>query len=95
MEPLEVETASPQIPRLYLKLVSAGFSFFVAGINDGSLGPLIPYIRQAYHIDTNLVAVVYVLVSSSNIHNNSQQIWHDVLRLACRRAVQQPSLPVP
>ncbi|KAF4266248.1 hypothetical protein KXW98_000586 [Aspergillus fumigatus] len=59
MEPLEVETASPQIPRLYLKLVSAGFSFFVAGINDGSLGPLIPYIRQAYHIDTNLVAVVY------------------------------------
>ncbi|THC94356.1 hypothetical protein EYZ11_006154 [Aspergillus tanneri] len=51
------ESESP--PRLLLKLISAGFAFFVAGINDGSLGALIPYIREAYQIDTNLVAVVY------------------------------------
>jgi hypothetical protein len=94
MEPLEVETPHPQIPRLYLKLISAGFSFFVAGINDGSLGSLIPYIRQGYHINTNLIAVVYVLISSPNFPNNNRQIWHHILRLAFRRALQQPSLPV-
>ncbi|KAF9892699.1 hypothetical protein FE257_001101 [Aspergillus nanangensis] len=60
MDSMEVE--SPQVerpPRLLLKLISAGFAFFVAGVNDGSLGSLIPYIRDAYDIDTNMVAVVY------------------------------------
>ncbi|GFF22359.1 bypass of stop codon protein 6 [Aspergillus udagawae] len=75
MEPLEVETPHQQVHRPYLKLISAAFSFFVAGINDGSLGSLIPYIRQGYHIDTNLVAVVYgttfcgwLLAALSNSH---------------------------
>jgi hypothetical protein len=94
MEPLEVETPHQQVPRPYLKLISAAFSFFVAGINDGSLGSLIPYIRQGYHIDTNLVAVVYVLALFADFPNNSRQIWHDILRLASRRAFQQLSLPV-
>ncbi|KAL4892236.1 major facilitator superfamily domain-containing protein [Aspergillus ambiguus] len=60
MESIQVE--SPEIerpPRVLLKLISAGFAFFVAGINDGSLGSLIPYIRHSYHIDTNMVAIVY------------------------------------
>jgi len=35
---------------LALKLISAGFSFFLAGVNDGSLGTLIPYFRQTYNI---------------------------------------------
>jgi len=35
---------------LTLKLISAGFSFFLAGVNDGSLGTLIPYFRQTYDI---------------------------------------------
>ncbi|GFF44480.1 bypass of stop codon protein 6, partial [Aspergillus udagawae] len=68
-------TPHQQVPRPYLKLISAAFSFFVAGINDGSLGSLIPYIRQGYHIDTNLVAVVYgttfcgwLLAALSNSH---------------------------
>jgi fucose permease len=62
MESLQVDSPQPepQPPRLLLKLISAGFAFFVAGVNDGSLGSLIPYIREAYQIDTNMVAVVLV-----------------------------------
>ena len=40
------------------KLASAGLSFLCAGLNDGSLGALIPYILRSYHIDTDLVSVV-------------------------------------
>lgn len=42
-----------------LKLLSSGFSFFVAGTNDGCIGALIPYILSSYHIGTSLVAVLY------------------------------------
>ncbi|KAM0254371.1 hypothetical protein ACHAQJ_006840 [Trichoderma viride] len=43
----------------YLKLISAGFSFFVAGANDGSIGALIPYIIREYNISTAIVSSVY------------------------------------
>ncbi|KAJ6443471.1 MFS transporter [Purpureocillium lavendulum] len=43
----------------YLKLMSAGFSFFVAGVNDGSLGALIPYLIREYAISTAIVSSVY------------------------------------
>ncbi|KAL3469202.1 major facilitator superfamily domain-containing protein [Aspergillus californicus] len=59
MEPLQVDSPDSPVPHLLLKLISAGFSFFVAGVNDGSLGALIPYIRQEYTIDTNMVSIVY------------------------------------
>ncbi|KAL2786756.1 major facilitator superfamily domain-containing protein [Aspergillus keveii] len=60
METLQVDPAEPPVPRLLLlKLISSGFSFFVAGVNDGSLGALIPYIRTEYGIDTNMVSIVY------------------------------------
>ncbi|KAL4976865.1 major facilitator superfamily domain-containing protein [Aspergillus desertorum] len=59
MEPLQLGP-EPSTPRLLLlKLISSGFSFFVAGLNDGSLGALIPYIRQGYDVDTNMVSIVY------------------------------------
>ncbi|KAJ5682284.1 hypothetical protein N7462_005449 [Penicillium macrosclerotiorum] len=49
-----------QVPKwLYPKILSAGVSFFVAGVNDGSLGSLIPYVIRSYGIDTNMVAVLY------------------------------------
>lgn len=44
-----------------LKVISAGFSFFVAGVNDGSIGALLPYIIREYKINTAIVSVVYVL----------------------------------
>lgn len=39
-----------------LKLLSAGFSFFVAGVNDGSTGALIPYVIREYGISTAVVS---------------------------------------
>lgn len=42
-----------------LKLLSAAFAFFVAGVNDGSLGALIPYILRAYNIETSFMAIPY------------------------------------
>ena len=47
----------------YLKLISAGFSFFVAGVNDGSIGALVPYIIRDYGLNTAIVSSVYVPAS--------------------------------
>ena len=43
----------------YLKLMCAGFSFYYAGTNDGTLGPLLPYMLQRYNVSTGLVTVMY------------------------------------
>lgn len=40
------------------KIASAGLSFFCAGMNDGSLGTLIPHIISSYDITTDLVSIV-------------------------------------
>ncbi|KAK6857025.1 hypothetical protein PG995_007212 [Apiospora arundinis] len=45
------------VPRF--KLLVAGFSLFCAGANDGTLGPLIPYIINTFHIGTGEVAIIY------------------------------------
>ncbi|CAK7212965.1 hypothetical protein SBRCBS47491_001642 [Sporothrix bragantina] len=42
-----------------IKMISAGFSFFVAGINDGSIGTLVPYLIQDYGINTAIASSVY------------------------------------
>jgi hypothetical protein len=48
----------PEIKWMYPKILSAGVSFFVAGVNDGSLGSIIPYVIRTYGIGTNMVAVL-------------------------------------
>ena len=40
-----------------LKVFSAAFCFLNAGINDGSIGALIPYILRDYHITTGWMAI--------------------------------------
>lgn len=56
-------TAAPAAQRLtgatLLKLTSTGISFFVAGVNDGSLGALIPHVLRSYGISTALVSTLY------------------------------------
>lgn len=44
--------------RTLLRLLSAGFSFFVAGVNDGSLGVLIPWVIRDYGINTAVLSSV-------------------------------------
>lgn len=52
--------AQPPIDRsTLLPLICAGYSFFCAGVNDDSLGPLIPYLIRSYSIGTNFVSIVY------------------------------------
>jgi hypothetical protein len=54
--------AAPAAPKYdgatLLRLISAGFSFFVAGVNDGSTGALIPYFMRQYDINTTLVSIL-------------------------------------
>ncbi|VBB86346.1 Putative transporter [Podospora comata] len=42
-----------------LKLASAAFSFFVSGVNDGSIGALIPHIIRDYGVTTAIVSALY------------------------------------
>ncbi|KAJ5301676.1 hypothetical protein N7508_006539 [Penicillium antarcticum] len=49
----------PEVKWKYPKILSAGLSFFVAGINDGSLGSILPYVIRTYGINTDMVAVLY------------------------------------
>lgn len=39
-----------------MKLASAGFCFYVAGVNDGSVGALVPYVIREYGINTAVVS---------------------------------------
>lgn len=54
------DSATAEIPQRNLKLLSSGFSFFVAGTNDGSMGALLPYVIGNYNIGTSFVALMYV-----------------------------------
>ena len=57
-----VEDAPPSEPKFdratLIKLMSAGFCFFVAGVNDGSTGPLVPYFMRQYGINTTTVSAM-------------------------------------
>ncbi|KAG0650626.1 hypothetical protein D0Z07_2216 [Hyphodiscus hymeniophilus] len=54
------ESPQPEVdPKQTWKLFSAGFSFFVAGINDGSMGALLPYMLREYNIGTSSIAILY------------------------------------
>ncbi|KAF2811911.1 MFS general substrate transporter [Mytilinidion resinicola] len=57
--PAADEPPRPSVRVVAFKLLSATFAFFIAGINDGSLGTLIPYILRAYQIHTGQIAILY------------------------------------
>jgi fucose permease len=44
---------------VYIKIFSACFGFFCAGVNDGSLGPLIPYTLRTYDLSSTMIGVIY------------------------------------
>ena len=56
-QPLDpTEQHVSKIPKL--KLLTAGFSFFCAGVDGSTLGPLIPYILRSFTIGTGEVAIM-------------------------------------
>lgn len=60
---LPTQDAEQAPPLPLLKLLGSGFSFFVAGANDGSIGALLPYILSSYHIGTSLISLLYQALS--------------------------------
>ena len=50
--------APPPKPPI-LKLLSTGLSFLTAGVNDGSLGALLPYLLRSYSLTTAQVTALY------------------------------------
>ena len=44
----------------FIKILAVGFSYIFAGLNDGSLGALTPYILRTYRVGTEYVALMYV-----------------------------------
>lgn len=56
--PADVGIARSEPATPFLKLVVAGYSFFCAGVNDGTLGPLIPYIISSFGIGTGEIAIM-------------------------------------
>lgn len=54
--PADAVGREPAFP--HAKVIVAGFSFFCAGANDGTLGPLVPYILTTFKIGTGEVAIM-------------------------------------
>lgn len=62
-----VSTHRSEVPgrdgKLLFQLASCGASFFVAGVNDGSLGALLPYVIRSYGLTTAIASSVSVVMS--------------------------------
>ncbi|KAF5019288.1 hypothetical protein F66182_8706 [Fusarium sp. NRRL 66182] len=54
------EQPKPLVPKF--QLLAAGFSFFCAGVDGASLGPLLPYIIQSFTINAGEVAIIYACI---------------------------------
>ncbi len=50
-----------------LKLIGSGLSFYVAGVNDGSFGALVPYLLRSYGVSTAIISVVSVATLHSSL----------------------------
>lgn len=56
--PTQVTRKTGRDWKLLFQLTSCGVSFFVAGVNDGSLGALLPYIIRSYGLTAAIVSSV-------------------------------------
>lgn len=54
-----VNSEAPLTITTIIKLISCAFAFFLAGVNDGSVGALIPYMLRSYDISTGSVTATY------------------------------------
>lgn len=51
-------SAQDEVKVPIFKVFTGGFSFFCAGVDGGTLGPLIPYIIKSFTIGTGDVAIM-------------------------------------
>ncbi|KAH7246654.1 major facilitator superfamily domain-containing protein [Fusarium tricinctum] len=52
--------SKPVMPKV--QVLAAGFSFFCAGVDGATLGPLLPYIIQSFSINAAEVAIIYACI---------------------------------
>jgi fucose permease len=57
--PETISSEEPLNAATITKLISCAFAFFLAGVNDGSVGALIPYMLRSYGISTGSVTLTY------------------------------------
>ena len=58
ISPTETASKTGRDWKLLFQLASCGASFFVAGVNDGSLGALLPYVIRSYGLTAAIVSSV-------------------------------------
>ncbi|CAG9990637.1 unnamed protein product [Clonostachys byssicola] len=94
--------ASPeQLPNhTILKFLTASFSFFVAGVNDGSVGALIPYVIRQYNINTAQTSALYATnfagwFISAIINTHLTQFFHlgSMMLLGACTEDLEPTIP--
>jgi fucose permease len=62
--PTAIEVEAPLTLPIIIKLISCAFAFFLAGVNDGSIGALIPYMLRFFDIGTGSVTATYAAAFS-------------------------------
>jgi hypothetical protein len=50
-----------QINKARVQFLTLCWTLFLAGWNDGSTGPLLPRIREVYHVGFTIVSLLFVL----------------------------------
>ncbi|KAK5989433.1 Bypass of stop codon 6-like protein [Cladobotryum mycophilum] len=57
-------TGVEETPLPLFKILVAGYSFFCAGIDSATLGPLVPHIMGSFSIGTGHIAIIYAAIFS-------------------------------
>ncbi|KAL7942706.1 major facilitator superfamily domain-containing protein [Trichoderma barbatum] len=56
------EASEPQSPLPIFKILVSGYSFFCAGLDSATLGPLVPHILESFSIGTGHIAIIYAAI---------------------------------
>lgn len=86
---------------VYFKIVATGLSFFVSGINDGSVGALMPYFIREYNLNIAVVSTVSVPAhrfcpeGRAQRETNEQKLTGCAVMLPTSRVGYLPPSPIP
>ncbi|KAM0253632.1 hypothetical protein ACHAQJ_007207 [Trichoderma viride] len=58
----DVSESQPPLP--IFKILVSGYSFFCAGLDSATLGPLVPHILESFSIGTGHIAIIYAAIFS-------------------------------
>ncbi|TFY77838.1 hypothetical protein EWM64_g6176 [Hericium alpestre] len=75
--PTDVESTTTVAPRTSVSLHIAAlcWSLFLAGWNDGSIGPLLPRIQEVYHVSYGIVSILFVSTCIGVLCGAITSVW--------------------